>query len=287
MKILSIGLGDIGKAVANRLAEQGHVVTGISRSPKQDLHADIRHLQVDVSQPEFWLENAALNDASFDHVIVILAPRRGSGEQGYIDAYLETAKQICAYAEKTLAHNVHQKLPSISFISSTSVYGENSGGWCDESTPENPQRYNGKILLEAEQTYRVTFGDKLTVIRPSGIYGIERLRLIKMIDGGKVVSPTHWSNRIFDADLVNIICQAVHLLPDKRQPLYLATDTQPTLLVDVLDGIAQQLDKSPVPRLEQSEVTGKRLRSLYLPDEWLTYPTWQAGYATVLQHISG
>lgn len=285
MNILSIGLGDIGKAVANRLADSDHAVTGISRSVKLGLHHAIGHVQIDISQPEFWLSNDwqesdALNQTPFDYIIVILAPSRGSGEADYISAYLETAKQICAYA-KTIS-----QLPDITFISSTSVYGENAGGWCDETTLENPQRYNGNVLLKAEQTYRETFGDKLTVIRPSGIYGMDRLRLIRMLDSSKAILPTHWSNRIFDSDLVNIICQVTHLTPEERKPLYLATDTQPTLLIDVLDGIAHTLGKPALPRLEHEPPTGKRLRSLYLPHEWLTYPTWQAGYAMICNRVS-
>lgn len=279
MNILAIGLGDIGKMVANHLAEQGHHLTGVSRKEKQGLQSRINYVACDVSQPNFWQGNDSLTQQDFDVIIVILAPQRGSGEAGYQRAYLETAKQICAFG------NSLAKQPDIIFISSTSVYGENSGGWCDENTPENPQRYNGKILLEAEQTYRRTFGDKLTIIRPSGIYGVERLRLIRMLDSGKTVSPTHWSNRIFDADLVNIICQVVHLPVTDRASLYLATDTQPTLLVNVLDSLAEQLNKSPLLRNDETEVTGKRLRSLYLSEEWLAYPTWQNGYATVLEQF--
>lgn len=275
MNILSIGLGQIGCQVANYLAENNHLVYGVSRSKKDNLHQNIKQLTVDVLSEDF---NKTIDeiDVAIDCVIVVLTPSDYS-EKGYQQGYYDTACAITDVLKKT------HKQARVIFISSTSVYAENSGQWCDEHTPVMPNNPKASHLFEAENRYREHL-DNACIIRPSGIYGRERLRLINMVLAGKPIKTSHCSNRIFDEDLVGIIANIA--LADKIEPIYLATDSMPVYQETVLDYLAKKLNQPALKRLSNhSTETGKRLKSLYLNPEWLSFPTWQQGYDEVLRHF--
>src|SRR5690606_40498566 len=95
----------------------------------------------------------------------------------------------------------------------------------DEYTaPVTPEREASQVILQAEQVLQQGFGNRAIIIRPSGIYGRERLmRLRKAQEKQKEpVAAEHWSNRIMDRDLVTIIVNAMIIGTPK--PLYIATE---------------------------------------------------------------
>lgn len=284
MNILCIGLGSIGKAVANTLAENGHAVTGVSRSAKQGLAASMVHVQADVLTHAFAEKLAGLN-THWHKVIITLTPSDYT-DAGYQQAYVSTAQAII----HTLQAQQHAQPPQVFFISSTGVYGENAGECCNELTPAKPIHARAKNILQAEELYQAHF-EKVTVIRPSGIYGLQRLWLLNMLDSGKSVPAKHWTNRIFDTDLVNVIVQIVQLAAAK--PVYIATDGVPVYQAEVLDYLAKKLAKPALEKITLAKTamlndqsTGKQLTSLYLNPSWLSFPNWQAGYDTVINNLT-
>lgn len=305
MHILCIGLGAIGKTVAEQLAQAGHQITGISRSDKPHLHPNITHITADILSSDFSLHNILqtynqiqniknqtqhaqkhIKDkakimpiSGWDRVIITLTPSNYS-EQGYYQAYLTTAQKLCQELNQLITTD-----GQVIFISSTGVFGENKAEVCHEETPAKPNRYNGQAILAAEDYYRTHFGHQFTTIRPSGIYGVYRLRLLKLLDHpeklANIMQSQHWSNRIFDTDLVNIIC---HITQQNHfKPCYHATDSTPVLQHQVMTFLAKKLHK-PLPTFnKQAEVTGKRIINQYIPSTWYAYPDWQTGYQFILQ----
>ena len=147
-----------------------------------------------------------------------------------------------------------------------------------------PARDASKIILQAEQALQQGFGDSAIVIRPSGIYGRARLmRVRKARESQKEPMPAeHWSNRIMDRDLVNIIVNV--LTTDTPKPLYLATDYRPVTTFELSLWLSEQIGESaPTVDNQKTSVTGKRLHS-NIPLAWLEYPDWQTGYRDILHH---
>ena len=171
------------------------------------------------------------------------------------------------------------------FISSTGVYGQNSGEWIDiDTTPIEPKREASKVILQAEQALQQGFGSKAIIIRPSGIYGRTRLmRLRKAHEADKApIASTDWSNRIMDRDLVTIITKVLTI--NAPEPIYLATDYLPVTTFELTSWLSKQVSTS-VPKVDSQKtgVTGKRLHS-NVPLAWLEFADWQAGYRDILQH---
>ena len=272
--LLIIGQGDIGLPVTNKLAQDGYCVTGLARSERE--YYDL------VDSADFLQANALTLTAeqlqAFTHIAIIVTPDEYS-TSGYHDSYLAISQHLATLAPQLT------KLERVVFISSTGVYGQDSGEWIDEDTvPITPEREASKVILQAEQALQQGFGDKAIIIRPSGIYGRERLmRLRKARESNKDPVPAeHWSNRIMDRDLVNIITKVLTIETPKS--VYLATDYRPVTTFELEVWLSEQVGETP-PTIDNTKtsVTGKRLHS-NIPLAWLDYADWQTGYRDILNH---
>ena len=272
-KLLIIGQGDIGLPVTNKLAQEGLSVTGLARSDRSHYQLDTK---VDFMQADALTLTAEQLQA-FTRIAIIVTPDEYS-TSGYNDSYLRICQHLATLADK-LAN-----LERIVFISSTGIYGQNKGEWVDEYTaPVTPERDASKVILQAEQALQQGFADKAIIIRPSGIYGRERLmRLRKAKEAQKdPIAAEDWSNRIMDRDLVTIIAKVLTIAAPKS--LYIATDYAPVTTLELTTWLSKQVGELP-PEVdnEKTAVTGKRLHS-NIPLAWLNYPDWQAGYQDILQ----
>ncbi|WP_201548742.1 SDR family oxidoreductase [Psychrobacter sp. Pi2-1] len=272
--LLIIGQGDIGLPVTNKLAQDGYCVTGLARSERHhyDLMDSADFLQADA----LTLTTEQLQ--AFTHIAIIVTPDEYS-TSGYHNSYLAISQHLAKLAPQLI------KLERVVFISSTGVYGQDNGEWIDEHTaPVTPAREASKVILQAEQALQQGFGDKAVVIRPSGIYGRERLmRLRKAREPNKDPVPAeHWSNRIMDRDLVNIIAKVLTI--ETPKPVYLATDYRPITTFELGVWLSEQVGETP-PTIDNTKtsVTGKRLHS-NIPLAWLDYADWQTGYRDILNH---
>ncbi|MBA6244722.1 MULTISPECIES: SDR family oxidoreductase [Psychrobacter] len=272
--LLIIGQGDIGLPVTNKLGQDGYCVTGLARSERE--YYDL------VDSADFLQANALTLTAeqlqAFTHIAIIVTPDEYS-TSGYHDSYLAISQHLATLADKLTS------LVRVVFISSTGIYGQDSGEWIDEDTvPITPEREASKVILQAEQALQQGFGDKAIIIRPSGIYGRERLmRLRKAREPNKDPVPAeHWSNRIMDRDLVNIIAKVLTI--ETPKPVYLATDYRPVTTFELGVWLSEQVGETP-PTIDNTKtsVTGKRLHS-NIPLAWLDYADWQTGYRDILNY---
>ena len=297
--ILMIGLGKIGLPVAKQLAAQGHCVIGVSRSMPTDLafcspmtaklppdndHLYQKNLHF-VASDARALIIAQLSQwtSQINQICIIVSPDTPS-LQDYRDSYYAIAENVVRLGDHL------PNLKRVVFISSTGVYGQNAGEVIDINTPVfAPASATSQVILQTEQLLQQHFEDKSVIIRPSGIYGQSRLRLLTMATQLAAQSPNMtsdypsntWTNRIMDIDLVSIIVKVTNT--GETVPVYLATDNAPVPLYTVLNYLAtaQGLNLS-LPCMEPT--TGKRIIN-NLPTTWLNYPDWQSGYQHILSAL--
>lgn len=268
MHVLIVGLGRIGSQLATNLVLMGHQVTGISRNPPAI--AGVHSMAQSVQQ----LNLAQVPPIDWAYVILSPAGRTAASyQQVFIDSIVPLQQALAVHPLQRLV-----------FISSSSVYGAGQGQCMDETTRAQPDTPTAQVLWQAEQQWQQAWGSQLTIVRPSGIYGPGRLRLIDWVKQGQPVQLNQWTNRIHSDDLTGFLAHLMTL--QSPAPLYLATDQQPSLQHEVLAYLAQQLG---VPALAQlaAPLTGKKLqnhglsRSGYL----LQYPTYQQGYGQILKFM--
>ena len=121
--LLIIGQGDIGLPVTNKLGQDGYCVTGLARSERE--YYDL------VDSADFLQANALTLTAeqlqAFTHIAIIVTPDEYS-TSGYHDSYLAISQHLATLADKLTS------LVRVVFISSTGIYGQDSGEWIDEDT---------------------------------------------------------------------------------------------------------------------------------------------------------
>ena len=269
MHVLIVGLGGIGRLLATNLVAQGHTVTGMSRTP-QVMEGDlsgVKHLAQSVHEANFD------QLSPIDWVYVLLTPDARRAES-YSHIFIDSLLPLYAALQ-------NHPIQRVVFISSTSVFGDGQGEWMDESTPPQPDTPTAVVLWQAEQQWRQVWAEKLVVVRPSGIYGPDRLRIISWVQQAKPVKLNQWTNRIHSDDLAGFLTHLIDL--NSLLPLYIATDEQPVLQNEVLDYVAQQLKLSSVPSIDAA-VAGKRLhcKNLLQSGYVLKYPNYQIGYTAIL-----
>ncbi|RYZ88166.1 MAG: NAD-dependent epimerase/dehydratase family protein, partial [Moraxellaceae bacterium] len=251
----------------------------LSRSRQQ--HSGVRHL----AQPVQAVDLAGV--PAIDWVYVILSPDARTAE-----AYQQVFCASLAPLYQALQPHPVQR---VVFVSSTSVYGAQQGEWVDENSVINPATHpltaTAQVLWQAEQQWRERWQNRLIVVRPSGIYGAQRQRLLNWVKQAKPVKTGQWTNRIHEADLAGFLSHLLSLAKtsvntinaSSDEALYVLTDQCPVQQHKVLDYIANLLHLKPLERIE-SPVTGKRIRSLYLADSGyvLRYPSYIEGYAAII-----
>lgn len=214
-----------------------------------------------------------------DQIVITLSPSEYS-EQGYRNSYLRVVENLVSKSAEMAVS------PEVVFISSSSVYSENQGNWVDEDTEPKPQRYNGKVLLEAETTLTYSHLPS-TCIRFSGIYGPGRYRLISsaLNNSLKPADARHWTNRIHADDCAAVIQHILQLPLQKRKDLYLASDSAPVYKAEVQNWIRAQFGQpASTSELSNTPQSGKRCRNNRLLESGyqFLYPTYKEGFPEIL-----
>ena len=269
--ILIAGLGDLGTGLAEQLLADGPRVSAIRRGSRCPAGVELYSQDL--------LEGAALLPPDpVDLVVIIMTPSEYS-EEGYLKAYVRAPQTLLdALAGK-------QPLPPVIFVSSTAVFGDVAGE-VDELTPPRPTRYNGKVLLAAEE--ELSIRSHCTVVRFSGIYGPGRYRQIdkaaRLARGEEALPAAQWTNRIHRDDCVGLLKNVADgwLAGQEMPPLVIGTDNVGGRNLDVLQWLAQQ--QGLTLAVPDDAPAGKRIRSQYIRQGHysLRYPGYQDGYAALI-----
>ncbi|MBL3557917.1 MULTISPECIES: NAD-dependent epimerase/dehydratase family protein [Marinobacter] len=275
-RILVAGCGKLGGAIAETLS--GHAeVFGLRRNPDripQGVHA----LGADLLDRE---ELKSVLPANLDIVIYCLTPS-SYDEEGYRNAYVRGLENLVAALGS-------QTLKRLMFVSSSSVYAQNDDSWVDESSPTEPARFSGQMVLEGEQT-ALKSGNPATAVRFSGIYGPSRPQFLEAVINGRMdpASPAPFSNRIHEADAVAVVCHLANLALEGKplETCYLASDCEPVRLDEVVAWVREQVPcATPVAEARKGGRAGsKRCSNRRLLESGFDfrYPDFRAGYREMI-----
>ena len=276
---LIVGCGDIGIALGQRLIETGHRVIGARRQPHKLEGSGIEGVAIDLADPATL---SALPDAD---VIVYAVAADRFDEEAYQAAYPDGLAALLAEYEGR-KHRPRRVL----FVSSVSVYAQQDGEEVDEQSPAEPSGFSGTLMRRAEKTL-LEHELPGSVVRFSGIYGPGREGLIRQVSEGRISPPTPvmYSNRIHRDDCAGVLAHLIEraLKDEPLEPVYLATDSQPSPLHDVMAWIAKQLKVEATETIQSPlrRRASKRCSNALLLESGYVfrYPTYRDGYAQVLR----
>ncbi|MGZ5051609.1 MAG: SDR family oxidoreductase [Methylobacter sp.] len=272
-KILIVGCGKIGSALADMLIAQGHDVTGLKRNPPEAVATRVNYIAADISKP-------VTLDADFDHAFFIVTPGRRD-EQDYRAIY------------QAGLDNLLDALPDTPWlmVSSTSVYAQSQGEWVDEESVAEPDNAASRLIRQAER--RLTAANPANiVVRFSGIYGPGRESLLRQAMQAPAIqrTPPYFTNRIHQQDCVGVLAflLAQRLPGVKLEQYYLASDDDPAPLWDVVTWLAERLHCPPPTEKTDGDGMNKRCSNARLKalGYRFSYPRYKDGYLELLENRS-
>jgi nucleoside-diphosphate-sugar epimerase len=288
MRVGILGCGYVGLELVRQLADE-HAVVGVRRSEEgcsaiED--AGGTAVRADVTDP------ADLERIPDVDRLVFAASSGGRGaaaaERIYVDG-LRTVLEAFGTRESPPAQLV--------YTSSTGVYGDHGGDWVDEETELTPTTEKTRVLAEAERLAREVapeYGIRGSVVRFAGLYGPDRYRLQRYLDGPVTEGYLNMIHRDDAAGVVRFALESV------EAELLLAVDDHPADKWAFADWLADEcgVDRPPKRtkaerladdglseaarrRIETSKrCSNDRLRELGYEFD---YPTYREGYRAAIE----
>ena len=286
MDVAILGCGYVGLELARQLEAAGHTAVGVRRS--EDGLAAVRETGADAVQADVT-DAESLDSVPDVDAVVFAASSGGRGAEAAREVYVEglrTAVEAFGGREDAPARFV--------YTSSTGVYGDHDGEWVDESTPLEPTTDKTRVLVEAERIAReksADYGIDGTVVRFSGLYGPDRYRLERYIEGPVTEG---YLNMVHREDAAGAV--AYLLTHDRaRDEAVLVTDDEPVDKWTFADWLADECGLESPPKRTKKErltddglsaaarrriLTSKRCSNEKLRELGysLQYPTFREGY---------
>jgi nucleoside-diphosphate-sugar epimerase len=276
-RILVAGCGNLGGAIASRLARDFQVF-GLRRNPDR-VPEGVHPIKADLLDRDTL---ASALPGNLNIVIYCLTPSQYD-ETGYRNAFVTGLDNLMQALEGQTS------LTRLFFVSSSSVYSQDDDAWVDETSPTEPARFSGELILEGEQM-ALNSGHPGTVVRFSGIYGPSRKRFLSAVMRGEMdpESPAPYSNRIHEEDAAAAIDHLTRLALAAKplEACYLASDCEPARLDEVVAWVRDQIPcQSPGPDARKGGRAGsKRCNNQRLLDTGFSfhYPDFRAGYGEMI-----
>ncbi len=271
MRIVIVGCGYVGTALAERLVSAGHEVWGVTRRSRA-LPPGVRGVTANVST-----RDGCANLPECDAFVYAVSPGERS-DAAYEAAYPRGVEHVL------------DALPGARavLVSSTAVYAQENDEWVDEASETCPPTFNGVRLLEAEHVLAAS-GRPFAILRASGIYGPGRTSLLERARAGYVPDSSQdaYTNRIHRDDLAAAL-EFVLMRPELAGT-FVASDTEPARLSDVIAWMRKRLGVTPAKQAgaapsESRARRSKRCASRRLVDAGFrfAYPTFREGYSDLL-----
>ncbi len=286
-QIAILGCGYVGLELARQLRGEYRVV-GVRRSDSglaRIREAGVDAVRADVTDPD---DMAALPEAD----VVVYAASASGGEDARTIYHTALEQTIEAYAAR--AHSPDRFV----YTSSTGVYGDADGAWVDETTTIYPDTERQQILLDAEELVlerAPEHGIDGTVVRFGGLYGPDRYRLDRYLDGPVTEGYLNLVHRDDAAGAVGFLVDT----EAARNDIVNAVDTEPLEKWAFADWLAAEcgVDSPPKETVEErltedvspaaehriranKRCSSEKLRELGYA---FAYPTAHAGYRPAIE----
>ncbi len=215
VKLLIVGCGYVGKAVARLWQEQGHYVRALTRGGASI--DDLKSCQIEPIVAN-WLDPEAVWSALDIDAVLVAVPHRPDpdlGEQTYCAGMQNIVRRVSDSSR-------------IVVLSTTGVYAQCDGQSVNESSSTEPTRPGPKMALAGERWVLEHLSpQRATVLRLAGIYGPGRVPLLSKLQNSEPIPVAEggYLNLIHLVDIVDFVTRL--LSSPAPSPLYVLSDGHP------------------------------------------------------------
>jgi len=287
MRVAILGCGYVGITLGQQLLDAGHEAIGVRRSAQgceRLAAAGLDPLQGDLTNAETIQRLPPI-----DAVAVLATPDARDADAAralHVDG-LRTAIGALADAADPPDRLVYS--------STTGVYGDHDGAWVDEESELRPPTAKTRVIAEAERIAWAAAerGIDGRVVRFAGLYGPDRHRLDRYLDGPVTEGWLNLLHRVDAATVTRALCTgavdancllAVDDEPVQRPALarWLAAQrgVDPPAAQSVADRLDSVTDPTRAARIRADKrCSNERLRAAGIE---LAFPTYREGYGQIL-----
>jgi len=293
-RVAILGCGYVGLELGRQLRDD-HEVVGVRRSDgglAAIEQAGFEAVRADVTDEDSL---SAVPDADW---VVFAASSGGRGADMAREVYVEGLRT--AIDHFWTREDAPERLV---YTSSTGVYGDHGGAWVYETTPLDPQTEKTEVLAEAERVARerpTEYGGHGTVARFAGLYGPERYRLERYLEGPVTAGYLNMVHRDDAAGSVRFLLE-----DDHRDEVVLVVDDEPVEKWGFADWLAEACGvefppkQTTAERLDDPELSSTARRRIQTSKRCsndrlrelgyeFVYPTFREGYrAAVEAYVEG
>ena len=283
-RLFAFGLGFSALALARRLSAKGWQIAGTARD-----EGKIEGLERE-GYDAVRFAGEARNEALVDHL---------SGTTQLLHSIPPSAKGDPVLASYREAIAALPSLAWIGYLSTVGVYGDQEGGWVDESPEPKPNSARTDARVEAEQAW-LRFGQEtgvpVHVFRLAGIYGPGRSVFDKLKEGTarRINKDGQVFSRIHVEDIASVL--EASIARPRSGAIYNVADDEPAAPGDVVAYAAELMGMPPPPEVAFAEADlspmarsfyegSRRIRNTRIKSELgvkLRYPTYREGLAALL-----
>jgi nucleoside-diphosphate-sugar epimerase len=252
IKIFCFGFGQTAKKFIKKIDSENLKInlttTSREKSEKRSF-GDLDYESFQFSENSFdhkLIENLK----SSDHILSSIAPV--NGEDIVIKNFQKNFED--------------SKIKLITYLSSTSVYGNHNGDWVDEKSKTNPTSINGIERLNAEKSW-LNLSEKknlpLQIFRLSGIYSNQNNVLTRLKSGNaKIIKKkNNFFSRIHVEDIANILFKSLQNFKPKE--IYNISDDKPTSSEELILYGSKLLNIEKPEIVDLAKIENQMLKNLY------------------------
>jgi nucleoside-diphosphate-sugar epimerase len=252
INIFCFGFGQVAKNFINKLSIEKYNInlstTSRSKSSKKFFNG-VNYNSYFFDSEKFD-NNLVVKLKEADHILVSIPPKKQE------DLVI---KNFSKFIENS-------KVKWITYLSTTSVYGDHKGEWVNENSKTNPTSIKGRARLKAENAwFSLEKNIKLPVqiFRLSGIYSNERNILVRLKTGDvKLVNKKDlYFSRIHVDDIANILFKSLSKF--KPGEIYNLSDDKPASLEEVTLFGAKILNIQNLEKINVNEIENEMLKNFY------------------------
>ena len=252
INIFCFGFGQVAKNFIKKLSIEKYNInlsTTTRNNSSKEIYNNITYNSYLFNSKKFD-KNLVGKLKEADHILVSIPP--------------ENQKDIVVKNFSKFLEN--RKLKWITYLSSTSVYGDHKGDWVTENSETKTTSLKGCARLEAENSWlslKINKNLPVQIFRLSGIYSNEKniLSRLKLGNAKLINKKGHFFSRIHVEDIACILFESLSKF--KSGEIYNLADDKPSSSEEIMSHGAKILNIHNLKKIEVNEIENEMLRNFY------------------------
>ena len=252
INLFCFGFGQVAKAFIINLLKNKIKINLLTTSRKKTgeyIYSNLKYINFNFNEKGFD-HNLLKEIEKFSHILISTPPINSK------DLFFELVKSN---------NHILKKCKWITYLSSTSVYGDHKGDWVDENSKLFPISKKGKTRLEIENRWKKLSKDyPIQIFRLAGIYSKENnlITRIKKNNSRIIKKKDHKVSRVHLEDISGFLFNSLENF--KSGEIYNIADDNPISNEEVLSEILKKYNlKSPM-LVDFKDLEDSTLKEFYL-----------------------